>query len=132
MGFKMSVDDNIVDITNSNFSDKIKYHDKIVSVFFYSPQCPHCKKVLPIYKKLAQNMDKVIFGQVNVLNQRELTLKQGISSVPTIRFYCDSNQLGEIMGEINETMLKNTIKDYQKYGKSCSKTTPIRELDGYA
>lgn len=77
-------------------------------------------------------MDKVIFGMVDVRNQKELALKNGINSVPTIRFYCDSNQLGEMRGEINETMLKNSIKDYQKYGKSCSKTTPIRELDGYA
>lgn len=128
----MGSDEKIIDIDKNNFFEKTSNSEKIVSIFFYSPQCPHCRKVLPIYENLADKIDDVIFGKVNVLDQRELSLKNGISSVPTIRFYCDSNQLGELRGEINETMLKNSIKDYQKYGKSCSKTTPIRELDGYA
>ena len=129
----MSDDENIINITKQNFSEKINKSEKLISVFFYSPQCPHCQKVLPVYKKIAQKMDgDVLFGTVNVLNERELTLKNGINSVPTIRFYCDSNQLGELRGEINETMLRNSIKDYQKYNKSCSKTTSLRELDGYA
>lgn len=123
---------NITEITNNNFNDKINQSDKLVSIFFYSPQCPHCRKVLPIYKKMAQRMDDVIFGEVNVLNERELALKKGINSVLTIKFYCDSKQIGELRGEVNETMLKNSIKDYQKYKKGCSKTTSIRELDGYA
>ena len=128
----MSDEENIVDINKNNFSEKTSNSDKLVSIFFYSPQCPHCRNVLPVYKNLAEKLDDVIFGMVNVRNQKELALKNGINSVPTIRFYCDSNQLGEMRGEINETMLKNSIKDYQKYGENCSKTTPIRELDGYA
>lgn len=128
----MIAEENTIHINGENFADKISSSDKLVSIFFYSPNCPHCKEVLPIYEKLADTMDDVVFGKINVLNQREITLKNGIDSVPTIIFYCESKRLGKMRGEINETLLKNTIKDYQKYRKSCSKTTSIYQLDGYA
>jgi len=53
MCFKMSVGDNIVDITISNFSDKINNHDKIVSVFFLQPATSSLQKSTTNIQKIS-------------------------------------------------------------------------------
>ncbi len=42
----------LVELVGSNFESVVKDSDKDVLVQFYSPQCGHCRKLVPVYKQV--------------------------------------------------------------------------------
>lgn len=63
--------ENVLTLVGNNFKKEVLENNKDVLVNFYSPNCPHCNQLSPIYeelaKKLKQNKDLVIakFDAVN-------------------------------------------------------------------
>lgn len=57
-------------------------------VKFYAPWCGHCKKLEPIYEKLAEALDgKVNVAKVDVPTSRDLGSRFEIRGFPTIKFF---------------------------------------------
>ena len=53
-------------------------------------------------------------------------------ATPTFKFLCKSMPVGELVGEINATLLGNTIKDLIRHRNECAKSTKlVFEMDGY-
>ncbi len=108
--------------------------EKLTVVMFYSPKCPHCLSMLPIFEEIHEEIgEKALFGKVNVMTQQQITSLYGIESVPTFKFFCKKENIGEMKGEIYPALLRRTIKDMIRYHEDCGfKKTPLKALDGYA
>lgn len=70
-----------------------------VVVDFWAPWCVWCVKLAPTYDALAAKMGaELTFVKVNVDDEPELARRYGVSGLPTLKFYCDGREIGEIVG----------------------------------
>ena len=62
--------------------------EKLVTVFFWTASCPHCKAFKPIFEKVsAAYADKILFVTINVAEYHEIPEECFIVSVPTRKFF---------------------------------------------
>ena len=126
--------DKIKDIDEKEFVRILDSEEKLIIVQFYTRTCPNCAAIAPIYSQLSEELHKSAeFTKVNAETNQNLAMKYGILGVPTFKFFCAGRPVGEIVGSINATILRNTIKDYIKHKTECvTQTTPLSwEMDGY-
>jgi thioredoxin 1 len=81
-------------------SEKIKYvnstkefddlltKEKYVLVDFWATWCAPCRMIAPVIEKIADQYEsKVTVAKVDVDQQQELSIRYGISSIPTVIFF---------------------------------------------
>ena len=128
------MEDNIKELDDKSFDELLSDTDKLIIVEFYNTTCPNCRAIAPVYSELSQELQKeVVFTRINVEQNMKIAARYGVMGVPTFKFLCKERPVGEIVGSVNATMLRNTIKDYVRHRLEClSKSTSIvYELDGY-
>jgi thioredoxin-like negative regulator of GroEL len=126
--------DNIIEMDDGSFDDTVNQSDKLIIVEFYTTACPNCAAIAPVYAKMSLELEKeAVFARINVEINTKVATRYGIMGVPTFKFFCKNQPIGGIVGSINATMLRNTIKDYVRHRLECvNKSTPmIFEMDGY-
>lgn len=126
--------DNIKELDDKSFDETLKNTDKLVIVEFYNTTCPNCQAIAPVYVELSQELEReAVFTKVNVERNTAISARYGVMGVPTFKFFCKNRPIGEIVGSVHATMLRNTIKDYIRHKLECvSKSTSIVfEMDGY-
>jgi thioredoxin-like negative regulator of GroEL len=126
--------DNIIEMDDGSFDDTVNQSDKLIIVEFYTTTCPNCAAIAPVYAKMSLELEKeAVFARINVEINTKVATRYGIMGVPTFKFFCKNQPIGGIVGSINATMLRNTIKDYVRHRLECvNKSTPmIFEMDGY-
>lgn len=124
----------IKEMDQESFSSLIKKTDKLVIVEFYTTTCPNCRAIEPVYQQLSKELqNKAAFAKVNAQSHTVLASSYGVRGVPTFKFFCKGRPVAEIVGAVNETILRNTIKDLIRHKLECvSKSTPLGfELTGY-
>ena len=105
-------------------------------ILFYSPQCPHSKNLLPIFKKLPNNVGGCQFGILNVsANKMIIEMSKNtlscIKYVPLIILYIDGRpiMLYEGPADINEKKrfiveVSKKIQNKQKFSEQEQKQIP--------
>ncbi|PLR77558.1 thiol reductase thioredoxin [Bacillus sp. V3-13] len=68
-----------------------------VTVYFYSPTCPHCKRTTPIVTPLAEEMG-IDLVQYNLLEFEDGWNDYNITETPTIVQYKDGEETARITG----------------------------------
>jgi thioredoxin 1 len=124
----------VQELNDESFNKLLNDTDKFVSVMFYTTTCPNCRAIEPVYNDLSDELNRdAIFTKVNAEQNLGLAAQFGIMGVPTFKFFCNSKPIGELVGAINTTILRNTIKDLIRHKAECvAKSTRISyEMDGY-
>lgn len=85
-----------------------------VTVYFYSPLCPHCVETTPVVAPLAKDME-IDLVQFNLEEFKDGWNDYGIESTPTIVQYKDGKEVNRIVGSQEEDTFKdwfneNTLK----------------------
>jgi len=109
--------------------------DKMVVVEFLSRTCTNCQAMAPVYSKIANELGaEAVFGTVDVQEHTSLAFTFAVMSVPTVMFFCKGRPAGSVVGAINETLLRNSIRDALAHREECvTRSTPISyDMDGYA
>lgn len=51
----------LFNLTDSNFNNVTRLgHEKTWFIMFYAPWCPHCKRMMPLWLELANNLTNII------------------------------------------------------------------------
>lgn len=76
---------NVMEFTDSNFENEVLGADKPVLVDFWAEWCMPCKILAPTIDDVAnEHTGKVKVGKVDTDANREVSVKYGISAIPTV------------------------------------------------
>lgn len=92
----------ISDIQAESFEDEIKNAGGAAVLEFWIRSCSGCQKFKPVYDKLPDVMgDRVRFLRMNMMRSIEnlrLAEGMGVEETPTMKVFCNGDEVGEIVG----------------------------------
>lgn len=97
----------IIDLTFEDFDDIIKEHP--VFIKFYSPSCPHCRKIAPVWEEVSKKAPSYpqyfLVADVDCTAESTLCDRVGVRNVPTL-IYFNEGRMYKYMGprEYNDIM----------------------------
>lgn len=79
--------------------DDLLASEKLVLVDFWATWCAPCRMIAPVIEQLAEQYDgKIAVAKVDVDQQQELSIRYGISSIPTVILYKDGKIAAKEIG----------------------------------
>jgi len=86
---------------------------KKIVIDFWAEWCRPCLSFAPTFEKVSENEDfkDVAFVKVNVDEEKELSEKYGIRSIPTIIFIDKSSQKAKMVGGMSQPQFEKFIAD---------------------
>jgi len=124
---------NVREVDNLTLDQILGSTEKVVVVEFYMTNCPICQQLVPTIEELAGELaEEAVFTKVDAEENLDLALQYGVQVTPTFKLFCGRRFLGEIIGDTNATVLRNTVRDLIRH-RSCGigKGKVNYEMDGY-
>jgi thioredoxin 1 len=105
----------IVSITNANYASEIEHSTLPVVVDAYASWCGPCQQMMPEFEALARELSSTYkFAKLNVDDARDIAIKHGISSVPTLLFIKGGKVVAKEVGFMGKNLLKSKIETHLK------------------
>src|SRR5215213_5079396 len=106
----MAATQNITEFTDQNFEEEVLKSDKPVLVDFWAEWCMPCRMLTPTIEKLANDYaGKVKVGKVDTDNNRDVSMKYGISAIPTVILFKDGQVAQKFVGLRGEKDFKEAL-----------------------
>ncbi|WP_135611446.1 co-chaperone YbbN [Methanococcoides sp. AM1] len=101
---------NLYEINTVAFeSEVIKSHLPVV-VDCFTKTCPPCRKMAPVFEKVAAEYDgKIKFIKVDLKNSPEIAKQFKILGVPTFLFFKSGEMVTNVVGFVEEEKLKEKL-----------------------
>ena len=89
--------DKILEVNSQNWESEVLQSEIFVLVEFWHASCQSCKDFNPIFIQVAkEKKNELKFVKFNVLssaNNRALAIKYGLTSTPTLMFFCNGKPI---------------------------------------
>lgn len=107
--------DKAVDISAKEFDETINNKDKPIAVIdFYAEWCMPCLMLAPILEELASKLKDIKFARINVDENKELSSKFNITSIPTLIVFKNGEEVERLTGALPEEVLEEKLGKYVK------------------
>ena len=115
----------VLDVNANNWEQEVLQSDILTVVDFWHDRCPWCLRLNPIIDEVAKEYgDKIKFVKLNVLKvsaNREIAIRYGIMSTPTLLFFCEGRPVGQALGFMPKENLKRLLDDMFAKHRECIK-----------
>lgn len=74
--------------------------------------CGPCKQLAPVFEELKKEITEVTFETIDVDQNRESAIEQGIVSVPTVILEKNGEMIYRFSGVLPKTVIAGVIKKY--------------------
>jgi thioredoxin 1 len=102
--------DRPIEVTDGNFDEVVKEHPAIV-IDFWAPWCMPCLALAPVVEKIAREYaGKVVFGKLNVDENRDTVTKFEVTAVPTLLFFRNGERVDRVLGVVTHKVLEQRVK----------------------
>jgi thioredoxin 1 len=89
----------IIYVNNTQEFDELLAKEKFVLVDFWATWCTPCRMIAPVIEKLSEQYEgKITVAKVDVDQNQELSIRYGISSIPTVILYKDGKIAAKEIG----------------------------------
>ena len=113
----LNVDGEVLQLSDEIFSSTLDQGPAFVK--FFAPWCGHCKKLAPLWKKLARHMqNKVTIAEVNCDDHSALCKSQDIKGYPTLVFFSNGGRSEYNGGRKLDQLKEFTEKASEEYVSS--------------
>lgn len=99
----------VINITKENFEIEVLKSEKTVLLDFWASWCGPCKMISPIIDEIADEIEDIKVGKVNVDEQGELAIEFGIVSIPTLVVIENGEIVNKSVGAIPKEEILNMI-----------------------
>ena len=102
----------IIEVNDKNFQEKVIERSKKtpVVVDFWSPWCTPCLMLGPILEKLTKEYkEKFVLAKVNVNENRMISQKYRIMSIPSVKLFRNGMITDEFIGAIPEPLVRKWL-----------------------
>lgn len=97
-------------LTKDNFDETVQNADKPVLVDFWAEWCSYCRKLDPTLTQLAKKHESDwIIGRVNVDEEKELTDRYEISTIPTLLVFRDGKLINQAVGGATRAQIEEMV-----------------------
>jgi thioredoxin 1 len=108
----------VVNLTEDNFEPTISENSFVV-VDFWAPWCGPCRTFGPVFEKVSDDHDDIVFAKVNTEDEQQIAAHFQIRSIPTLMIFRDQiiifSQPGALPeGSFRELLAKAGELDMEK------------------
>lgn len=101
-----------IEVTDSTFREIIQAN-KLVVVDCWAAWCGPCRMVAPIIDELANDYSgKIVFGKLNVDQNKEVAMNYHVMSIPTLLIFKDGKLIDQIVGALPRHILEPKLTQY--------------------
>lgn len=87
--------------------------NRLVVVDFWAPWCAPCRRLKPMLEKLAEEYQGRFFlVKVDADANKNLTLRYGVRSIPTVKAFLDGKLIDEFSGALSEAYVREFLEKY--------------------
>ncbi|NCA69080.1 MAG: thioredoxin [Sphingobacteriia bacterium] len=98
----------VIELDRTNFEQTIQSSDFVV-VDFWAPWCGPCRSFAPVYDKVSNDVDGVIFAKVNTEDNQDIAAHFQIRSIPTLMIFRDQIIIFSQAGALPEGHLRDLL-----------------------
>lgn len=102
------------EITENNFNELVMEYDGLALVDFWAVWCGPCMMEAPIIEELANELDDVTVGKVNVDEQPGLAIRFNVSAIPTLMLFKDGKCVETKVGFQSKEALMSMIEKHKE------------------
>lgn len=103
-------ENNLTQITDSNFAAEVLQSGIPVLVDFWAPWCGPCQAIAPIFAELAEELQgKVKFAKLNVDENSTIAAQHGVRSIPTLLLFKEGKVAATTVGSKSKAELAEFI-----------------------
>lgn len=107
---KLSYPKEPIEVTGANFTEILQKYPLMV-VDCWAEWCMPCKFIEPVIEELAREYNgKVVFGKLNIDGNREIAMRLGIQSIPTLLIFKNGKLVDRIIGAIPKGQIEDRLK----------------------
>jgi thioredoxin 1 len=102
--------ENVKEFTDANFEAEVLKSGEPVLVDFWAEWCMPCRMLAPTIEKLAKEYSgKVKVGKVDTDSNRDISVKYGISAIPTVILFKNGQVAHKFVGLRKENEFKEAL-----------------------
>jgi thioredoxin 1 len=107
--------EHVKEFTDSNFEAEVLKSEQPVLVDFWAEWCMPCRMLAPTIEKIATDYSgKVKVGKVDTDANRDISVKYGISAIPTVILFKGGQVAQKFVGLRQERDFREALDEAQK------------------
>ena len=115
----------VLEVNADSWEREVIESGVLTVVDFWHNHCPWCIRLDPVFREVAEEYEgRIKFVKLNVLESpenREIAIRYGIMSTPTLLFFCKGRPVEGVIGFMPKERLKKIMDDMLEKHIECIK-----------
>ena len=100
-----------LNISQEQFREMIQ-GDKPVLVDFWAPWCGYCRRIAPVYEKIAEEYgDRLAAVKLNIDEAEQVTEEEGVEVIPTLILYKNGKAVDSVVNPGSKAAIDQFIQE---------------------